>query len=391
MNSSERVYTAISGGKPDRVPVIPKIWVDLAARITEQDIIEVISDPLCALEVIARAGVATGVDAVRQFHFPARKIIEKQGDFFEIDNEGAIVGMIDRQGGLQTLLRDPRAFYKKRPCYLAAYYQNYHADSPLIHSIDDVRDMPVPGKDFFVHEGWGERQKTVFESYGDKIALIGDLGTATMAYYVHLRGMERALFDLTDNAPMVHAAMEKGVQGAVLRGKFLIDSGHRILRLNDSVGNMSVISPAHWREFIFPHLRDVCTEIHSHDRDAKVYCHICGNVLPVLTELVETGLDCIGPLDPLGGFTCRQAREKTGPEFALMGGVNTLTYVNGSVNDIIAESKRCIEEAGKDGAFILGSGCALPRTSKTANIAAQVEAAKRFGAYREPENCGAVR
>ena len=30
-----------------------------------------------------------------------------------------------------------------------------------------------------------------------------------------------------------------------------------------------------------------------------IYCHICGNVLPVVELLVDAGLDCIAPLDRL--------------------------------------------------------------------------------------------
>ena len=86
------------------------------------------------------------------------------------------------------------------------------------------------------------------------------------------------------------------------KAKLNLDMRIKILRLNDSVGNMSVISPAHWRRFVFPHIREVCSAIHDYDKDAKIYCHICGNVLPIAEDLVETGLDCIGPLDPLGGL-----------------------------------------------------------------------------------------
>ncbi len=56
MTAQERVYTAIGGGMPDRVPVVPKIWVDLGARLTGTSLIDVVSDPLTALSVIARAG-----------------------------------------------------------------------------------------------------------------------------------------------------------------------------------------------------------------------------------------------------------------------------------------------------------------------------------------------
>jgi hypothetical protein len=75
----------MSCGKPDRVPVVPKIWVDLAANLTGTDLVDVVRDPMTALQVIADAGELCDVDAVRQFHFPQRAIIQKNGSVFETD------------------------------------------------------------------------------------------------------------------------------------------------------------------------------------------------------------------------------------------------------------------------------------------------------------------
>ena len=53
-------------------------------------------------------------------------------------------------------------------------------------------------------------------------------------------------------------------------------------------------------------------------RDVKIYSHICGNVLPVIDDLVDAGIDCIGPLDPLGRLHreagARKGGEPRGPD-----------------------------------------------------------------------------
>ena len=219
---------------------------------------------------------------------------------------------------------------------------------------------------------------------GDSICYLGDCGSATLAFLVTMRGMNRALFDLVEEPQFVHAVMEKGAEIAVEKGKFNIDLGFKILRLNDSVGNMSVISPRHWREFVFPHMKDVCTELHGYDPDVKIYCHICGNVMPIIDDLKATGLDCISPLDPLGKFSCAQAREAAGDGYPLMGGVNTLSFVNSSVEEITAEALECIREAGADGAFILGSGCVVPRNAKRENLACLADLVRDSSKFQVP-------
>jgi uroporphyrinogen-III decarboxylase len=173
--------------------------------------------------------------------------------------------------------------------------------------------------------------------------------------------------------------MDKGLAIAIEKGKFNIDLGLRILRLNDSIANMSVISPGHWRQFIKPRITEFCAELHHYEPAVRIYCHICGNILPVLADLVETGLDCIAPLDPLGGFTCRQAREAVGQSVALMGGINTMSFLDKSPDGIAQEARACINGAGLQGGFILGSGCVVPRDAKADTLLAAAEAAHQFG------------
>ena len=160
----------------------------------------------------------------------------------------------------------------------------------------------------------------------------------------------------------IHAVMEKGAARSIERGKFNLDLGLRILRLNDSMGNMSLISPQHWREFIFPHMKTVCDDLHHYSPDVRIYCHICGDIMPIIELLAEAGLDCIAPLDPLGGFSVADARRAVGDKMILMGGIDTLSFINSTEDQITAEAQRCLQEGtvGRS-RFILGSGCVVPR------------------------------
>lgn len=381
MKPEERIYTALSCRAADRVPVIPKIWVDLGARITGTSLTQVVSDPLTALRVIAEAGLACQVDGVRQFHFPKRRVLEKDGKVLEIDDRGRIHGEIDMMGGLMTYLYDPKDFHLEDPTMIA-YHQYWSSKEPFVRSLEDVPRIFVPDKKFYEEIGCGNRQREIMKSAGDRIAILGDCGSATLAFYVGLRGMENALTDLIDQPKLVHSVMEKGVAIAVEKGKFNIDLGIRILRLNDSVGSISVISPKHWRSFVFPHMKEVCTELHRYHAEVKIYCHICGNILPIAEDLVETGLDCIGPLDPLGGFTPAEVRRRVGEAVSLMGGVDTLSFINNTSDEIIAEARKCIIQAGEKGGYLLGSGCVVPRDAKQENVKALRIASERYGVYR---------
>ncbi|HDK25560.1 MAG TPA: hypothetical protein ENG48_00545 [Candidatus Atribacteria bacterium] len=380
MLPKNRIYIAISGGIPDKVPSLPKIWVDLAANLLGISLLEVLEDPLTALRVIIEAGFMVGADGVRQFHFPKRKVLIKENKVFEVNKKGEYIGEIDMLGGLITHLLNVDNFKLSDP-YKVAFQHYWSYKEPLIKNLNDVKKISVPDKYFYEEIGCGNRQREMMKLADDRICLIGDCDSATLAFYINMRGYNNALIDLIEQPKLVHATMDKGVAIAIEKGKFNIDLGIKILRLNDSVANMSVISPKHWREFIFPHIKDVCDELHHYDPEVKVYCHICGNILPIVKDLVKTGLDCIGPLDPLGGFTPGQVRKIVGNSVSLMGGVNTLSFINNTPEQIIEEARRCILAAGIRGGYILSSGCVIPRSASKENLKALREAVEKYGIY----------
>lgn len=377
MSSTDRLVSAIKGQDIDRIPVVPKIWVDYAARVTNTDIKQVITDPLTALRVIALAGVRHRVDAVRQFQFPVKSILEKDSEVYEVDKSGSILGKIDISGGLATHLFNDSDYRIDDPATIA-HCHSWVTKEPKVKNLEDARAIAVPGSDVFDFLGWAERQKLVISEFRDRVCFIGDLDSATMSFYVSFRGIENAMLDLYTEPQLVHAVMEKGVEVAISRGKYWLDNGIQILRLNDSTGNISLISPDHWKEFVFPYIKAVCDELHSYNENALIYCHICGNVLPIVSLLVEAGLDCIAPLDPMGGFTVAQVREIVGNSISLMGGVNTMTLFSGTVDQVKSESFACMKQSGINTGFILGSGCVVPRGCPEENIQALTDSAFEY-------------
>ena len=84
MTPNERFYTAISAQTPDRVPTLPKIWVDLAAVLTGTPLQRVVENPETAMSVIVDACLDIGTDAARLFHLPKRKTITQHDKVFEV-------------------------------------------------------------------------------------------------------------------------------------------------------------------------------------------------------------------------------------------------------------------------------------------------------------------
>lgn len=404
MTPEERISTALRGGRPDRVPFVPKIWVDFSARFCGVPLAEVIGDPVTALEVILRAGRDLGLDGVRQFALPARRTVEVDGRLWETGRHGRRIGPIDLAGGLHTLVEDARDYRLDDPVNMA-HFHHRRAPGPALRSAADAAGIAVPGAALLDDLGFARNQDAALARMAGAAgagfpAVIQDCGPIGLSFLVALNGMNEALLDLLDDPGLVHAALEAGDAIAIAKGSYWLDRGYRVLRINDSAGNLSVISSDHWRSFVKPHFRAVVSELHNKDPGALLYCHVCGNVLPIIADLADTGLDGIAPLDPLGGFSVADARSaleastaaapgtrRSGRLAALMGGINTLSFVDGTPASIRAEAEACIAgaRAAGEGAvpagFILGSGCVVPRGSRPECIASAREAAH---ACRQP-------
>ena len=234
----ERMTAALAGQLPDRVPVLPKIWVDLAARLTGTDLREALCDPELAMRMAIDAAISVGADGTRAMLFPARKVVERNGKVCEEDERGRIVGTIDYDGGLSTRLTKNEDFRLEDPLHIA-FFKFWVPPSPSIVSLDDAKRIAVPDRAFYEAQGYGDMPRRTIEHTAGRIALVGNCASPTLAFYVYFRGMEQGRIDLIDDPPLVHAVMEKGVTFAIERGKFKIDNGIRILRLNDSAANMN--------------------------------------------------------------------------------------------------------------------------------------------------------
>ena len=143
MNRFERLYTAISGKIPDRVPFLPKIWIDLACKINNTELENIFNNPYAILDELAKAYIEVGADGFRQFHFPTRNTIRKDGKIFEIDFEKNIVGVIDFNGGLITHLENPGYFNYEDPWFMA-YNHYYSCNKPMIPDKQAANKMIVP-------------------------------------------------------------------------------------------------------------------------------------------------------------------------------------------------------------------------------------------------------
>lgn len=141
-----------------------------------------------------------------------------------------------------------------------------------------------------------------------------------------------------------------------------------------------MMSPATFREIFYPGLKRVMRGYK--DLGLFVIKHTDGNIMPILDMIMDTDIDCIDPIDPVAGMDLAYMKKTYGDRFAIKGNVDcaqTMTF--GSVQDVIEETKKCIDIAAPGGGYILSSSNSIHSKVKPENYKAMVETVQEYGKY----------
>jgi uroporphyrinogen decarboxylase len=136
-----------------------------------------------------------------------------------------------------------------------------------------------------------------------------------------------------------------------------------------------------WQEIEGPFTTQLADAIR--DSGMMVMVHNCGNGIyfdaqieamqPVAISFAYTSDDCAD---------MHELKAKYGKKTCLCGYVSPAQYAFlGSPEEMKQECKKQIEELGKDGGFILATGCEYPPNGSLMNAIAMMEAAELYGKY----------
>ena len=197
-----------------------------------------------------------------------------------------------------------------------------------------------------------------------------------------LHGFSESLMDMVDNPELIKGIMNKAVEYYIELGRLSAELGAEIAFSGDDIAgnNGLLMSPAHFKEFIYPAMKRLYKKWHSFG--LYIIKHSDGDLNKIMDLLIDTGLDCLHPIDPLAGMSLEKVKKDYGKKICIMGNVNCAgNLVYGTEEDVVNEVKRCIEVAAPGGGYILSSSNIIPNSVKPKNYLAMVAAVKQYGVY----------
>ncbi len=338
MNPRQRILASLAGDQVDRVPVFPMV-VSAAARWAGVPVSRFAADPAIMADCLLSAQQRAGYDAI---HVSLNVTVEAE----------AVGAPVEQP-------------FDELPRVVA----------PVLTEPADLRRLKVPDPR---SDGrlpvFLDATRTLARSVGDSVLIVPNIrGPLSMAS--QLRGGEQLLIDLIDAPAFAADLFAFCAEVAVVFAAELVRAGGQAIMLGDALSSPSSISPAMYRRFAQPVHTEMIRRLHA-DGAGAVLMHVCGDIRPIIPDLVATGLDVLDldtpvPLD--------EARALAGPAVGLRGNLNPTSIFRAGPADVAAMARRAIDASGGR-RFLLGTGCEVAAGTPIENVVAMVDAARDAGA-----------
>ena len=337
MNSQERVLAALRRQQPDRVPVVEFVIDEGVRRALFPDAVEI--GAFC--EAIGLDSVGCGLEFRRH----------SEGD-----------GHVDEWG----------VFYRGSPEMLS------HPVRGPIASREDLKRYEPPDPE----AGWrlGQLPGIVERYKGEKAIILHH--RAAFMWSAYLCGLDNLLLWFIAEPELAHGLMDKVLEANIGMVRRAIRAGVDIIMLGDDYAHnfAPMMSPAHFREFIFPRLKRMVDVVH--EEGALCIKHTDGHLWPILEMIVDAGPDAVNPLEPVAGMDVGEVKAAYGKRVALVGNIDCGELLSHGTKEEVEEAVRaCIAAGAPGGGFMLSSSNSIHSSVSPENYLAMVRAGHKWGGY----------
>jgi len=170
-----------------------------------------------------------------------------------------------------------------------------------------------------------------------------------------LMDTQQLILETFDDPVWVHELLEILLRRKLVFAESLAGAKYDVLELGGGSASSTVISPEIFDEFVAPYDKQIIDA--AHKADQRIAYHICGGIMPLLERLADMGPDAVETFTPpdMGADTrLDEAKQRIGERVCMIGGFDQGHYFTGCTPDETrAEVRRCFEQAGEGGGYIL--------------------------------------
>jgi len=198
----------------------------------------------------------------------------------------------------------------------------------------------------------------------------------------YLMGMENLLLAVALDPDLVRALVDLSVRVNVEMAKEAAARGADFVWTGDdyAANTGPLISPDAFRAIFYPGL---CRVVRGfQEQGLPIIKHTDGHLWPIMDMILDSGIDCLDPIDPQAGMDLADVKAKCGHRVALKGNVDcaaTMTF--GTPEDVVEKTKEALRAGAPGGGYILSSSNSIHSGVKPENYLAMLQTLERYGQY----------
>lgn len=196
---------------------------------------------------------------------------------------------------------------------------------------------------------------TVCNKYPDKAIIIGHPGPFQMV--TNLMSMEEFFILMYDDPEVASYILDQMVEFELAYYEECFKAGNGkidVLRPHDDYGTQisMLFSTDMWDEYFKENTKKLVDLAHKYG--AFYQQHSCGAVRPIISRLIECGVDALEPVQKVCGLEVESLADEFEGKITFHGGVDTQGLLpNGTPEEVATETRHIIETLGKNGGYIL--------------------------------------
>jgi uroporphyrinogen decarboxylase len=212
------------------------------------------------------------------------------------------------------------------------------------------------------------------------------VGVAPIFHQVHyLRGFEQWMVDIKAN-PAVHEAIAARVAhihtAILLRLLDQVGEYVDLVTTGDDFGwsRAPYMSPADFRRLIVPHYRALIARIKGRWPHIRFYLHSHGQIMDLVPDLIDCGVDVLNPILPLDHMDPRRLKREFGDALCFHGGIDVEHILPfGTVDEVRDHVQETIDILAPGGGYWFKAQVISPLIPPQ-NLVAAYETALEYGA-----------
>lgn len=117
----------------------------------------------------------------------------------------------------------------------------------------------------------------------------------------------------------------------------------------------------------------------AHAKGIYAHLHSCGDIMSLIPDILETGVDALNPLEVKAGMDVPGLKRQYGDRVVLHGGINAVLW--NQQDAIMAEIEKLVPVLKENGGYIFSSDHSIPSSVSLDDFKAIVQKVKAVGSY----------